>query len=90
MAYDTVPGEVVALTRPENATIISAGTIRFAYTDDDGVRREEFRRVGQSTSAFRKLEVGDRINVWVCKNDRSKVRLVGYSTHEPDTCAAEA
>jgi hypothetical protein len=86
MAHDTIPGEVIELRRSSQPDAIQAGSIRFAYRDDNGERREEFRRVMLSNPSFDKLKVGDRIEVWVCKNDRSKVKLVGYQTYEPEKC----
>lgn len=85
-AYDTIPGHVVDFNRLDPPTHYSAGSIRFSYQDDDGTEREQFRRVMHSTDKFRKLQVGDSIKVWVCRKDRTKVKLVGYGTHEPGTC----
>ena len=87
LIHDTQPGQVVELDKLAEPTSYSAGSLRFSYEDDDGVEHTEFRRVMYSTSKFRDLEVGDRIDVWVCKNDRTKVKLVGYGTYEPNTCA---
>ena len=86
-AYDTIPGNVVDFNRLDPPTHYSAGSIRFSYQDGDGTVHEQRRRVMYSTDKFRKLKVGDSIKVWVCRKDRSKVKLVGYGTHEPGTCS---
>ncbi|WP_394728994.1 hypothetical protein [Altererythrobacter sp. GH1-8] len=86
VAHDTVPGTVTEVRRIENPTAIQAGSVRFTYEDLDGNAQSAFRRVMYSTSKFEALEVGDEIRVWVCKSDPSVVKLVGYGTHEPETC----
>lgn len=86
LSHDVVQGEVVDFSRLDPPTAFSAGSIRFTYADDSGNLHEEFRRVMQSTDKFQKLEIGDSVEVWVCKNDRSIVKLVGYGTHEPKSC----
>ena len=88
-ANDTVPGTVTEINRMENPSTIAAGSLRFTYTDHEGVEEEEYRRVMYSTSKFRELEVGDEIKVWVCKSDPSIIKLVGYGTHEPEKCILE-
>lgn len=90
VAHDTVPGTVTEVRRIENPTAIQAGSVRFTYTDKDGNTQSEFRRVMYSTSKFEQLGVGDEIKVWVCKSDPAVVKLVGYGTHEPEACGAEA
>lgn len=87
-AYDTVPGTVTELNRLDPPTDYSAGSMRFTYTDDDGVERSEFRRIMYSASKFESVEVGDEITVRVCKYDRTVVKLIGYGSHEPGTCRA--
>ncbi|MEZ5681728.1 MAG: hypothetical protein R3E14_10620 [Erythrobacter sp.] len=86
VAHDTVPGQVIDFNRPDPPTSYSAGSIRFTYQDEDGKTHEEFRRVMHSTAKFRDVEIGDPIDVWVCRNDRSVVKLVGYGTYEPGKC----
>lgn len=86
IAHDTVPGTVTEINRMENPSAIAAGSLRFRYIDHEGVEEEEYRRVMYSTSKFRELEVGDEIRVWVCKDDPSIIKLVGYGTHEPESC----
>ena len=86
MAHDTIPGTVTALNRLEEPTSYSAGSLRFSYEGVDGSRQEKFRQVMYSTQKFRELAVGDAIDVWVCRNDRTKVKLVGYGTYEPEKC----
>lgn len=88
-AHDTVRGKVIALTRPEPPAQYAVGSIRFAYRGDDGVLRTESRRVITSTRKFRALKVGDGVDVWVCRDDRSKVKLVGFGTYEPERCGDE-
>ena len=86
LAHDVIPGTVTELNRLDEPTSYSAGSLRFAYIDDEGRRQEEFRQVMYSTSKFRELIVGDEIDVWLCHDDRSKVKLVGYGTYEPENC----
>ncbi|XUU60598.1 hypothetical protein ACRAQ6_13720 [Erythrobacter sp. HA6-11] len=86
VAHDTVPGVVTEVKRIDNPTAIQAGSVRFKYEGADGTEQSEFRRVMYSNSKFEQLEVGDEIKVWVCKDDPTKVKLVGYGTYEPDTC----
>ncbi|MBS7670229.1 hypothetical protein [Croceicoccus gelatinilyticus] len=89
VAHQTVPGEVVDLNRIDPPNSYSAGSISFTYRDDEGVLHEERRRVMYATDKFRALAVGDEIKVWVCRNDRSRVKLVGYGTSEPQKCFDE-
>lgn len=90
VAHETVTGEVIALKRLDPPTDYSAGSISFSFEGDDGNIRKESRRVMYSTSKFRAVAVGDPIDVWVCENDRTKVKLVGYSTYEPEKCFEKA
>ena len=86
-AHDTVTGQVIDFNRLDPPTHYTAGSISFTYQGDDGTKHKEYRRVMYSTDKFRALKIGDAIEVWVCRNDRSKVKLVGYGTYEPEGCA---
>lgn len=85
-AHDTVAGEVTRVQRRDPPTLYAAGSIDFRWQDEDGTTHDETRRVIQPTEKFRRLRTGDRIAVWVCRNDRRRVKLVGYGTHEPQGC----
>ncbi|GGD68898.1 hypothetical protein [Croceicoccus mobilis] len=88
LAHDVVTGEVTDIYRSDVPGSINAGAIEFAYEDTDGIRHVEKRRVMYDASKFQTLRPGDPIEVWVCKNERGKVKLVGYGTYEPETCGA--
>lgn len=88
LAYEVVPGVVTEVRRIDPPTAYSAGRLAFSYIDDQGEQQIAWRRVMLSTPKFRDLEVGDKIAVRVCRDDRSIVRLVGYGTHEPQTCGS--
>ena len=90
MAHDVVPGEVVELKRLPEPTSYSAGSLTFSYVNADGVKRTESRPVMYPTPKFRGLEVGDPVDVWICKNDPAKVMLVGYGTYEAETCGGRS